>query len=377
MYRIELSPGEETAFRSIEELAVAIRRKVVTSHARIYHNATGTWLPIQFHPHYKIACSMPLTQADLVAGPRVAPLSTLKLGDQQAQGTPPPLAAPSNRQAATQAALTAWPEPRPNSPPPAVSPPVRDVPKQAAPSVAPIQLGTPAPEPRRASPTPRVQASRRPEPRPVIEPTRVPEPIRAAQPQRPPEPRRIEPLSREPSPSKRSRRRKTQRTLHVALAAAVFIACAHLAVSGASSLDGTAIAHARTPRQLIEAPAEVLKDLTPRTVAAVMPVLQSIPLPSGKQPDSPEPVIRRSTVTTTGFPRRAAIVTRAAAPVAIDSAPAAVIEAAPDASPLVAPELPRDSLTAQVVDSSGKTSFKRMLRTIGGSPAAAGKPAKP
>jgi hypothetical protein len=164
----------------------------------------------------------------------------------------------------------------------------------------------------------------------------------------------------------------------VALAAAVFIACAHLAVSGASSLDGTAIAHARTPRQLIEAPAEVLKDITPRTVAAVMPVLQSIPLPSGKQPESPEPVIRRSTVTTTGFPRRAAIVTPIPAPVAIDSAPPAVIEAAPDASPLVAPKLPSgDSLTAQVVDSSGKTTFKRMLRTIGGTPVTAGKPAKP
>ena len=71
MYRIELSPGEETAFRTIEELAVAIRRNVVTSKARIYHNASSKWLPIQFHPHYKLAVSMPLTQADLVAGPPV------------------------------------------------------------------------------------------------------------------------------------------------------------------------------------------------------------------------------------------------------------------------------------------------------------------
>jgi hypothetical protein len=84
MYRIELSPGEETAFRTIEELAVAIRRNVVTSRARIYHNASSKWLPIQFHPHYKIAVSMPLTQADLVAGPPVTPLSSLKLGEPQA-----------------------------------------------------------------------------------------------------------------------------------------------------------------------------------------------------------------------------------------------------------------------------------------------------
>src|SRR4051812_12267287 len=115
MYRVELSPGEETAFRSIEELAVAIRRKVVTSRARIYHNATSKWLPIQFHPHYKIAMSMPLTQADLVAGPPVTPLAALKLGEAQPFATPP-LSAQSNRQAATEAALAAWPEPKPVAP---------------------------------------------------------------------------------------------------------------------------------------------------------------------------------------------------------------------------------------------------------------------
>ncbi len=79
MYRIELSPGEETVFRSIEELAVAIKRGVVSSRARIYHNACNKWLPIQFHPHYKAAASMPLSQAELVAGPPMKPLSTLHL----------------------------------------------------------------------------------------------------------------------------------------------------------------------------------------------------------------------------------------------------------------------------------------------------------
>lgn len=81
MYRIELSPGEETAFRSIEELAVAIRRGVVSSRARIWHNASSKWLPIQFHPHYKVAASMQLTPADLVAGPPVKPLELLTLGE--------------------------------------------------------------------------------------------------------------------------------------------------------------------------------------------------------------------------------------------------------------------------------------------------------
>ena len=34
MYRIEVAPGEETVFRSMEELAVAIRNGVVTPRAR-------------------------------------------------------------------------------------------------------------------------------------------------------------------------------------------------------------------------------------------------------------------------------------------------------------------------------------------------------
>jgi hypothetical protein len=103
MYRIELSPGEETVFRSIEELAVAIRRGVVTSRARIYHNASGKWLPIQFHPHYKVAVSMPLTQANLVAGPPVKPLSSLKLEEPADPEPPTPaiVAAPAQRIAAT------------------------------------------------------------------------------------------------------------------------------------------------------------------------------------------------------------------------------------------------------------------------------------
>jgi hypothetical protein len=79
MYRIELSPGEETVFRSIEELAVAIKRGVVTPRARIFHNASSKWLPVQFHPHYKAALSMELSPAALVAGPQSRPLSSLTL----------------------------------------------------------------------------------------------------------------------------------------------------------------------------------------------------------------------------------------------------------------------------------------------------------
>jgi hypothetical protein len=102
MYRIEISPGEETAFRSIEELAVAIRRGVVTPRARVYHNASGKWLPIQFHPHYKVALSMDLSQAALVAGPPVKPLSSLTL---QQPEDPEPIPVP------TPSMMTSRPEP--------------------------------------------------------------------------------------------------------------------------------------------------------------------------------------------------------------------------------------------------------------------------
>ncbi len=97
MYRIELSPGEETVFRSIEELAVAIKRGVVTVRARIYHNASQKWLPIQFHPHYRVAVSMPLTQAALVAGPPVKPLSTLSLQEPSDPAPALPMAPPAPR----------------------------------------------------------------------------------------------------------------------------------------------------------------------------------------------------------------------------------------------------------------------------------------
>ena len=58
MYRIELAPGDVGVFRSVEEIATAIKSGVVTARARIYHQATDKWLPIEFHPHYKKALEL-------------------------------------------------------------------------------------------------------------------------------------------------------------------------------------------------------------------------------------------------------------------------------------------------------------------------------
>jgi hypothetical protein len=58
MYRIELTPGEVTVFRTIEELATGVRNGLITPKARIYHSASDKWLPIEFHPHYKQALEL-------------------------------------------------------------------------------------------------------------------------------------------------------------------------------------------------------------------------------------------------------------------------------------------------------------------------------
>ena len=64
MYRIELAPGEEALFKSIDEMAAGIANGVISPKARIWHQTSAKWLPIEFHPHYKIA---------LTKGPQSAP----------------------------------------------------------------------------------------------------------------------------------------------------------------------------------------------------------------------------------------------------------------------------------------------------------------
>jgi hypothetical protein len=68
MYRIELTPGEVTVFRTIEELATGVRNGLITPKARIYHSASDKWLPIEFHPHYKQALDLNAAQAADAAG---------------------------------------------------------------------------------------------------------------------------------------------------------------------------------------------------------------------------------------------------------------------------------------------------------------------
>ena len=94
--------------------------------------------------------------------------------------------------------------------------------------------------------------------------------------------------------------------------------------------------------------------IAPRTVAAVMPGLQSIPGPG----------LNSSSVRKVVAPKPEPVDSMLK-PVATDSAP---LQPAPDAGEIPA-SVPgaAGSLAPQVVDSSGKRALKQILRTIGGS----------
>jgi hypothetical protein len=273
MYRIELSPGDETAFRSIEELAVAIRRGIVTPRARIWHNASGKWLPIEFHPHYKIAASMQLTTADLVAGAPVQKLELLTLGELMDPPAPPVQATPE---------------------------PVR-----AAPPVLPFR------------------AKRAPEPEP--------------------KPRK--------KPAAKARRSKSgRRPMRIALAGALLIGCAHLAITaGSAALTEEIAIRPRSHRRLVTTPTNMTQQGRPETTAAA--VLPGLPGVTGRSLLPTESAVQAATPPLEAF----------------QPAPEPVLEPAPASADIAAPApASSDSLTKKVVDSTGKKTLKRILRTVSG-----------
>jgi hypothetical protein len=302
MYRIELSPGEETAFRSIEELAVAIKRGFVTSRARIWHNASGKWLPIEFHPHYKVAASMQLTTADLVAGPPVKKLELLTLGE---------------------------------------------------------QMDPPAPPAR-----PAVQSPSRP----------------AMQPQQPAQPARVKRTPEpEPKPRKKAAKARTKsgrRTMRIALAGALLIGGAHLAYSAASTAltKDTAI-RPRTHRRLITTPTNAAIQGRPETTAAaVLPGLPAVPRAGILSSNPARPARSASLPTESAVQDEASSLesrSEAATPPlgAFRPESDSGIQPAPTSIDIASPApLSSDSLARKMVDSTGKKTLKRILRSIGGTP---------
>jgi hypothetical protein len=53
MYLVELKPGKEELYRTVDDLALAIKVGDVDARSRIYHRATAKWISITLHPQYK------------------------------------------------------------------------------------------------------------------------------------------------------------------------------------------------------------------------------------------------------------------------------------------------------------------------------------
>lgn len=141
MYRIELAPGEVTVFRTIDELATGVRNGVITARARIFHSASQKWLPIEFHPHYKLALELLAGRAievpspKAVDGPRFDNIVTPTAPSQ-------PSPAGANLPYIALDEPPAAPEPAPSVASPPFTPPDASSPPSTPPPVSTADLGT-------------------------------------------------------------------------------------------------------------------------------------------------------------------------------------------------------------------------------------------
>lgn len=330
MYRIELKPGEENVFRTIEELAIGIRNGLVTPKARIFHNASQKWLPIEFHPHYKKALSLPPTKSG------ETPAVVIK----RAPDLAPPHA-PAPAQAHKPSAAPAAPAPVPE----AVRKhpePVQKQPHVPAPAPAPV----PAPVLQRTPPA-------------VVSPV-VDLPTIAYD-------ETAEELSPKPvahPPLSRTEVRRIK-PLHLGVAAAALIIGSYVALSAAtpSRQAKPNEADAPSPQPVAETPAaaQVATAPTVDSVAAKPAAGKASTL--GPTFGGPATVAKAPIVTSAGA--------SPPAPVIKDSA--ASIEPAPAAVDLSVPSLPSgDSLAPSTISDTG--AMRRILREVSGKGAPASRP---
>jgi hypothetical protein len=143
----------------------------------------------------------------------------------------------------------------------------------------------------------------------------------------------------------------------------------------------------RTPRRLIEASIEAMKEDSPHTVAGVLPALQTIPLPrktasAAKPAPRPAPKPARLAPAPAAIraqPKSDSLEARSdALGATVDSALPPEIQPAPSADELSGsvPVAPVPA-TPKMTDSTSKKALNQLLRTIGGTPAPESKTAKP
>jgi hypothetical protein len=351
MYRIEVAPGEETVFRSIEELAVGIRNGVVTQRSRIFHNASQKWLPIGLHPHYKKALEMPAASASHPRTPTPVPAPPRSKPRVEAPRVPSPIISPvvtMQQEVLRDLPVVAIPEPLPWAAPRTHAPP-------PPPTPAPIGRIAQAVQ---AQPTATV----------TYKPLVVPEP--AADPAYP---RLEEPHAR---PTARRAHRSSGRPLLMLGVAATLVLAAHFALSASRS----AAADASDRTEPADAATEAADSAEPEAETPPAPAAAETPARVTSAPArvrmTPGPAFAGSVPATPGAedtrPAQKASAL-AATPAAGETAPA--IAPAPVELDLSMPSLPTDSVVPKRTRDS--MAMKKILRALNGAKAAETAPAAP
>jgi len=218
---------------------------------------------------------------------------------------------------------------------------------------------------------PRVKRTSEPVKRILESVKRTSEPVKHA-------PESVKRTPEEPKPRKKvaakSRRpRSGGKSLRIALAGALFLGCAHLAYSAASTaLSQDTALRPRTHRRLITTPASVAEQGPETTAAAVLPRLPAVPRSGTRSSSAARPASSRLLPTESAAQDEAGSLesrSEAATPAygAFRADSASGIQPAPTSIDIAAPAPPNgDSLARKMVDSTGKKTLKRILRTIGG-----------
>jgi hypothetical protein len=364
MYRIEVKPGEESVFRTIEELATAIRNGLVTPRSRIFHNASQKWLPIEFHPHYKKALQLPKTNSGET--PAVKPPEPVKSQDSVKSPEPvkpvePPKVvhqAPKPPESVTRTreieivytppveARVPVAKPAPVVPPPAPAAPVRPAPVASAPLPKPAATQPPAPKAAKTVELPTIDY---------------------------PETTAIESLIPVASASKARAASGRRRPMVLGTAVAVLIAGAYVGLSGAMPAHEAAadngpipdIAHtsAEPAHQLAVAPVAV-SDSSIKVPVIKVPVVTAATSstspsfgPPSPRPAAPPAAAKRQIVTSIGA-------TTPAAPRVTAKDSVQAIEPAPIDVDVSVPSAPSgDSLAPFARDSNG---IGKILRAVSG-----------
>jgi hypothetical protein len=289
MYRIEIARGEETVFRTIEELATAIRNGVVTNRARIYHSASQKWLPIEFHPHYKKALELPASSPSHPTEPTPIRPPTFLANTTRQAPPPPPSPAPA-------------PVPHHSAP---VQQPVQQQKRPVQHYQAPVPIPPPVPSPvlelMRPSPAPEPS-------RPAFVQPRFVEPETAVALEEPPSV--PEPLEEPPPalPVDQPSRSWIRRPIQLTVIGAIAIVCTRVVVSAA-------------------APGSESRPLAEAAPRPTMPQTRATPDSSATADTAPRPVL------TAGPAFAPAIVTTAEA---AKTPPAATAPKRPSAGPAAA-----------------------------------------